>query len=411
MLLASFFRDKRANFAPIFGLALVPIMGFIGTAVDYSRGNAVKVAIQAALDATGLMLSKNATGLTPEQMTEKANNHFKALFNQPEAKNVAVTAVLSTPQAGSYKLDISATAQLDARFLKVFGQDHFNVGSSTQVVWGVKKLELALALDNTGSMANNNKMTELKKAAKSLLDTLKLAAKKEGDVKVSIIPFDTTVRIGRSFRNEDWIDFSVKGINKDDWEGCVIDRSYPNDGTDATPDGSSAKKFPASQCGPDIVRALPLTDIWTGLTTLKDKVNDMQPNGNTNVTIGLTWGWHSLTNSVPYQQAAAPQPDLDKVIILLTDGDNTESWDNAANKSIVGAGAEALINARTQLACANVKAANIRIYTIRVINGNADLLRNCASSQNMYYDVQNASQLNGVFTSIAQNLANLRIAK
>jgi hypothetical protein len=29
----------------------------------------------------------------------------------------------------------------------------------------------------------------------------------------------------------------------------------------------------------------------------------------------------------------------------------------------------------------------------------------------MYYDVQNASQLNGVFTSIAQNLANLRIAK
>jgi hypothetical protein len=29
----------------------------------------------------------------------------------------------------------------------------------------------------------------------------------------------------------------------------------------------------------------------------------------------------------------------------------------------------------------------------------------------MYFDVQQASQLNGVFTSIAQNLANLRIAK
>jgi hypothetical protein len=29
----------------------------------------------------------------------------------------------------------------------------------------------------------------------------------------------------------------------------------------------------------------------------------------------------------------------------------------------------------------------------------------------MYYDVQQADQLNGVFSSIAQNLANLRIAR
>ena len=29
----------------------------------------------------------------------------------------------------------------------------------------------------------------------------------------------------------------------------------------------------------------------------------------------------------------------------------------------------------------------------------------------MYYDVQNASELNTVFSAIAQNLANLRLAK
>ena len=58
---------------------------------------------------------------------------------------------------------------------------------------------------------------------------------------------------------------------------------------------------------PDIVRALPLTDIWTGLSTLKNKVDDMQPNGNTNVTIGLAWGWHSLTNSVPFEQGLVVQ--------------------------------------------------------------------------------------------------------
>jgi Mg-chelatase subunit ChlD len=134
----------------------------------------------------------------------------------------------------------------------------------------------------------------------------------------------------------------------------------------------------------------------------------MQPDGNTNVTIGLAWGWHALTNNLPLEQASVPKPDLDKVIILLTDGNNTQAWDNINKKNI---STESSINARTEAACANVKAANIRIYTIRVINGNGTLLKNCASNPSMYFDVQQASQLNGVFTSIAQNLANLRIAK
>ena len=82
---------------------------------------------------------------------------------------------------------------------------------NTEIVWGVKKLELALALDNTGSMGSSNKMTELKKAllnvndqngatADGLLETLKKAAKKAGDVKISIIPFDTDVNVGTRTR-------------------------------------------------------------------------------------------------------------------------------------------------------------------------------------------------------------------
>jgi len=93
---------------------------------------------------------------------------------------------------------------------------------------------------------------------------------------------------------------------------------------------------------------------------------------------------------------------LDKVIILLTDGTNTQ-------KPLVNERID--IDARTALACANVKAASIQLYTVRVIDGTRRLLRNCASKPGMYYDVHRPSQLNGVFTSIAQTLANLRIAK
>ena len=48
---------------------------------------------------------------------------------------------------------------------------------------------------------------------------------------------------------------------------------------------------------------------------------------------------------------------------------------------------------------------------MRVIDGNSTLLRNCATNPNMYYEVSQATQLNSVFSSIAQNLANLRIAR
>jgi hypothetical protein len=128
----------------------------------------------------------------------------------------------------------------------------------------------------------------------------------------------------------------------------------------------------------------------------------LQPTGNTNVSIGLAWAFHALTASDPLANALPPGPGLDKVIILLTDGDNTQNrW----------TGNQTDINARTQATCNAVKAANIKLYTIRVIDGNASLLQGCATNPDMYYNVQNASDLNAVFVAIAQNLANLRLAK
>ncbi len=150
---------------------------------------------------------------------------------------------------------------------------------------------------------------------------------------------------------------------------------------------------------------MPLSYDWNALN---DKIDAMQANGNTNVTIGMVWAWQALTPGDPFTGAATPSPDLDKVIILLTDGDNTESWKNSNNTKVTS---QSAIDARTSLVCSNAKAANIKVYTVRVINGNANLLRACATNPTMFFDVSSASQLNNVFSSIAQNLANLRIAK
>jgi Flp pilus assembly protein TadG len=439
------FRHATAgNVMLTFALTTLPLVGFVGAAVDYSRGNSAKAAMQQAIDATGLILSRDAQSLSEAALKLKADQLFKTLINRPEIGNIVVTPILYTPEESTFRLVVDATGQVDTTFTKIIGKEKLDLSVNTEIKWGVKKLELALGLDNTGSMGSSNKMTELKKAllnikgqngatADGLLETLKKAAKKAGDIKISIIPFDTTVKVGTSYKNDAWLDWTeafgtcnktlsspktktrclaISGgawtadTNKNNWNGCVIDRNQNNDAADTLPDSNMATKFPATKectASGGLAQALPLTDIWgTGYQTLVDKVNSMQPNGNTNVTIGLAWAWHSLTSSVPFPEASDPKPDVDKVIILLTDGDNTQNrWSTSSGT----------IDARTTAACANVKSANIKVYTIRVIDGNASLLQSCATKPEMYYNVSQAAQLNPVFAAIAQSLANLRIAK
>ena len=396
MLLSRFCRDRAGNVAILFSVLVVPIVAMVGAAVDYSRAASVRAELQAGLDATALMLAKEARSLSATQLKSKANAYFKAMFNRPEAKGITLDPSFVT-SGSSFTVKVGGKGSVDTTFTRLIGHKTMDIASTAEVTWSVRRLELALALDNTGSMQSSNKMTELKKAVHALLDTLQKTAQAADDVKVAIIPFDTTVNVGTGYKDEPWFDWKTNKIAKDSWKGCVADRTQPNDTRDTAPTGA-ATYFPATDCG-DLVGIQPLTNDWAALHA---KVDSMQPNGTTNVTIGLVWGWHALTPGAPLSEGSAPRHDLDKVIVLLTDGDNTKNrWsDNPKD-----------IDPRTKLACDNVKAAKIALYVVRVINGNAQLLKDCATNSTMYYDVQNASSLNAVFTNIAQAITSLRIAK
>jgi Flp pilus assembly protein TadG len=598
--------SERGNVMLTFALATVPIIAFVGAAVDYSRGNSAKAAMQSAIDATGLILSKTAKGLTQEELNQKSREVFLALFHRPEVTNLMVTPHYTTPTDSSFKLEIGVTGTVPTTFTKIIGQETMDLSVSTEIAWGLKKLELALALDVTGSMASNNKMTELKKAAKSLLTTLKGAAKKDGDIKVAIVPFAVVVNAGAAnvaAASLDWSDWSsepaimttwlatqsnknawervrpgsscpfttgnqgfqctngpagktnestvstiptsgtysglicpskdngskstaatgllsnryysgcyssavkantndwhpvatgssascgslssndcqctgsgsnkvcafrpqsnwqslAKGSSmscgslaspsvcecsgsgnnkvcrqkaydhvwrpspKTAWDGCVRDRNQNFDventapsfvwsgvtktNLNGTPEDyrtattpSAADAFQPFQYSTCPAALQPLTSNWT---TLETKIDELAPAGNTNVTIGLSWAFQALTPSDPLAGAAAASPDLKKVVILLTDGDNTQNrWSTSQTD----------IDARTRQACEKVKGAGIELWTIRVINGNASLLQACATqpSSTFYKNVSDAAQLNDVFADIAKALTNLRIAR
>lgn len=424
MLLARFIKNRDGGAAPFLALAMLPLMGFMGAAIDYSRANAARTAMLSALDATALTLSKTAQGMNGAQLSTKASEVFNAMFNRPEVINASIGTEFLNPQEGSFVLRLTGSGSVNTVFSKLLGQAQISFTAKSEVLWGIKKLNLALALDNTGSMQSSGKMTALKTAAHNLLNTLQTAEKTPGDIKVSIIPFAVDVNVGTSNVNASWIDwtdwdaengtcsrstYTTKSScvsngkvwtpnSHSTWNGCVNDRDQNNDVTN-TPTGSGAStKYRADQADNCPVAMMPLTYNWS---SLHSKIDAMTPTGNTNVTIGMQLAWQSLSDNAPFQ-APSPAPDLDKVIILLTDGQNTQNrWSSSTSS----------IDSRTQKACANAKAANIRIYTVRVIDGNSTLLKNCATNPDMYFDVDNASELNGVFSSIAQNLANLRIAK
>ncbi len=424
------FRIARAgNVAITFALTTLPVIGTVGFAVDYSHANSVKVAMQAALDSTALMLSKDAATTTTGDLQTKALNYFTALFTRPEAKNIVISATYTA--SGGSQVVVNGSAKVPTSFLGIIGYNDITVNGSSTSKWGSSRLRVALALDNTGSMADDGKMTALKSATHGLLTQLQNAAGTNGDVYVSIIPFSNDVNVGPSNYNASWIDWddweddnghdtstttcstqktgksgkSKKKCtttttwvpdNHNTWNGCITDRDQDYDQSNVAPTGSASaspsKLFPAEQASGCPLTMMGLNYNWTSMHSLVDQ---MYPKGSTNQLIGLVWAWQSLVGGGPLTMPAKDSNyTYTDVIVLMSDGLNTDNrWTSSQTQidkrmydsSKNGAGT-----------CANIKAAGVKIYTIHVNTGGdpmSTLLQNCASDTNKFWQVTSSSGL------------------
>jgi len=213
--LRSALRDFRiargGNVAITFAFATIPVIGAIGAGFDLSHANSVKADLQAALDSTALMLSRDAATLNSTDLNSKAFNYFSALFNRPNEASISSVTATYTSSGGS-QVVANASADVPTTFLRVLGSSamqNITVTGSSTAKWGTSRLRVALVLDNTGSMADDGKMTALKSATKSLLTQLQGAAGTNGDVYVSIVPFNKDVNVGTSFNTATWIDWTA----------------------------------------------------------------------------------------------------------------------------------------------------------------------------------------------------------
>jgi Flp pilus assembly protein TadG len=438
-VLQQFRRADSGNVLITFTLATIPLVGFVGAAIDYSRANSDKAAMQAAVDATALILSKTAASLTTAQINTKATDYFNALFNRTDVTGIQISPIYTT--TGGSQIVVTGQGTVATTFLKALGRSSVNINVSSTVKWGNSRLRVALVLDNTGSMAQDGKISALKTATKNLLTQLQTAATTNGDVYVSIIPFVKDVNVDSVNYSQNWIDWtdwnnnngtcknysgwsqpqdkntcqsksgSWTADNHNNWNGCVTDRGdsgAPNSGNYDTnvvapTVGTTATMFSAEQYDSCPQAIMSLNYNWSAMTTL---VNNMSPGGNTNQAIGLAHGWMSLVGGGPYPTPPAMDPNYtyQKVIILLTDGLNTQDRWYTSQSSI---------DARQQMTCNNIKAGGITLYTIQVNTGGdptSTLLQNCASDTSKFFLLTTANEIITTFNQIGTSLSNLRVA-
>lgn len=214
MLVTRFWRSTSGNFAMMFAVSLPLVLTGVGFALDVSNMMTAKSNLQNALDSAVLAASRLADKSTSRD--DLFNGYFKA--NTSEQGNlVNPTAHLTVEQGVNYiKTTATASADVALNFGFVFGKNgHLSVKASA--FESTAKLEVALALDNTGSMGDAN-MKALRDAANDLITTLQDEKKNkpERKIRAALVPFVTAVNIKSAGENYlTWIDQRTSVLDTD----------------------------------------------------------------------------------------------------------------------------------------------------------------------------------------------------
>jgi Flp pilus assembly protein TadG len=535
--LLNFRTERSGNVAILFGILAVPLFAAAGMALDYAFAVRERIDLQNAVDAAAISLAKLPQNTSAADLKTKAEAFVAAYMPNSAANDFKIDVV---PSKG--RLDITATANYPTTVVRVLdlissdaSHSNMEIGASATASWGNGKVEVVLVLDNTGSMAGT-KLTNLKTAANSLVDTLATQATDASTVKIALVPFSSTVRLPvdkTDYKTASWIDkngaspiakeifngtanvkrfdlfskIDAKVTQSVTWAGCVESRPDPYDVTDPAPststpgtlivpyfapdepdsthldgrnntvadfpnnyvaDGVAASKpwkekqgatakydtKPSQTIGAnygpnlgcDMQPIVPMSSDLTKNGVIKTGIKNMNATGNTNIPMGLAWGWYALSpNDMLSNNAPYSDDETGKVIVLMTDGDNTISnpgdtynkngsayagvgyiWQNRVGVSATNASDAArqtALDNRLKQLCTNIKAVMkkpgstttaIEIYTVLVeldSKATSKLLSDCATTPDMFYNVANSANLLSVFNNIAGSISKLHLSK
>lgn len=355
--LSSLLGDERGNAAIVFGLAVLPLVAGAGLATDTLLAYSVEDQLQKSLDAAGLAAGR---ALVAEDIEPDARAFLLANFNSgPNLADIQGDIDVDVSEDGG-RIVLTAAAQMPTRIMHLFGQDTVTVRARTVINREIRQMELALVLDNTGSMVGAP-FAAMKAAAHDLVDIVYGEEEEHPNLWVAVVPYVSVVNIGSS--RSAWLDAadqvrqSPNRFAPSTWKGCVMARG---DGYDQTDDPPSIKGFRSylypddtdndwgppktprvderlsagnNGYGPNLGCGPAITPLMVQKSDVHDALDAMGAwhRGGTAGNEGLAWGWRVLSprwrglwgGNTPDELPLEYDTELtDKVVVMLTDGNN-----------------------------------------------------------------------------------------
>jgi Flp pilus assembly protein TadG len=435
-------RAKREDGAVAvqFAMLIVPMTVMVFGAVDVSRASGEKARLQDALDAATLAAARSS-----ETTDAGLKTVGDKVLNADLAASKAVLAS-STYHLEGTKIIATARATMTTTISNLWMDGDMTVGATSEVTRSSNNLEVALALDVTGSMAGS-RIADLKLAAKDLVDLVVQDQQTPYYTKVALAPYSAAVNVGSyaaSVRGAATAGTctspgcaSYKFTNASGSlktfaiSNCVTERSGSAAYTDAAPSSTYLGRNYPSTANPCL--ASTITPLSTDRAALKSKIDSLSAAGSTAGHIGLAWGWYLVSPNFASLWPTASQPaaygtdKLLKVVVLMTDGAFNTTYCNGVISRDSGSGSGAAsdhINcnapngdafSQARALCSNMKAQGVIIYTVGFDVGSdasaEAIVRECATDAQHVYLPSTGADLKTAFHAIGEDISRLRISK
>jgi len=457
-MLKRFLKNQDGNFAMIFALVSLPIMLGVGAAMDYSGVSREQGRLQNTLDAAILAVGTDFNTMKKSEIRALMKDYLKSNLPPNEYRQIKKLNINLDKRKNS--LTATAKGKSDTSFMMLAGIDKLEYDAASQIKSGSGGAEIVLVLDNTASMNQENKLDDLKSAANAFTDAVMPSAD-GGIVKIGIVPFSNHVNVGLSRRNESWLQVDADSTTTDPnhcsmkrdlisesncrnatgysdgvpytyqqcdrtygdpyevceprttsltWNGCVGSRKEPLNLEDRRYGAVKVPGLMNVSCGSEIT---PLTN---KKSTITGDISAMNGNGSTYIPSGLTWGMRLLSDNAPFSEAVsksrAAKRQIRKFLILMTDGDNTASAQLPDNPKHWGSDT-VQANEWTTIACNNIKAEDISVYTITfgtLLPQTKTLIEDCATSSGQYFHAESGKELKKAFEDIRKQIMDLHLS-
>lgn len=200
-------RARSGSVSTLFAMTVLPVTLSIALAIDYTRVVAARANLQNSADFASLALAKSiAPTTTAASLTAPAVSLLRtASMKQPATLIGGVTLA-----GNNTEVCLTASSNVPATFVSFVSNSLANVTTrSCATVQGGGTYEIALVLDNTGSMSESaggkSKIESAKSAALSLISQLNPPGKTPAAT-FSVVPFSTSVNVGANYAGAAWLD-------------------------------------------------------------------------------------------------------------------------------------------------------------------------------------------------------------